>query len=85
MRASFGTGASNNAFGVSAPVANRGCPLVACYGAIGPSMNMDVIAEGVEKNKELAFLKQLGCHHYQGFYSARPMLPEDMEAGDWFP
>ncbi len=51
---------------------------------LGQSMNMDVIAEGVEKNEELAFLKQLGCHQYQGFLSARPMLPEDIEAGDWF-
>lgn len=52
---------------------------------LGQSMNMKVIAEGVEKNEELAFLKQLGCHQYQGFLSARPMLPEDIEAGDWFP
>ncbi|WP_199877657.1 EAL domain-containing protein [Salinivibrio sp. MA427] len=43
---------------------------------------MKVIAEGVEKSEELAFLKQLGCHQYQGFLSARPMLPEDIEAGD---
>lgn len=52
---------------------------------LGQSMNMDVIAEGVEKNEELAFLRQLGSHQYQGFLSARPMLPEDIEAGDWFP
>ena len=52
---------------------------------LGQSMNMKVIAEGVEKNEELAFLKQLSCHQYQGFLSARPMLPEDIEAGDWFP
>lgn len=51
---------------------------------LGQSMSMKVIAEGVEKSEELAFLKQLGCHQYQGFLSARPMLPEDIEAGDWF-
>ena len=50
---------------------------------LGQSMNMTVIAEGVENREELVFLGEIGCHQYQGFLSARPMLPEDLEAGGW--
>ena len=50
---------------------------------LGHSMNMTVIAEGVENREELVFLGEIGCHQYQGFLSARPMLPEDLEAGGW--
>jgi diguanylate cyclase (GGDEF)-like protein len=50
---------------------------------LGQSMSMTVIAEGVEEKEELAFLKEIGCHQYQGFLSARPMLPEEIGAGDW--
>ncbi|WP_347331047.1 hypothetical protein [Marinimicrobium locisalis] len=41
--------------------------------------------ENPKETEELDFLKQLGCHQYQGFLSTRPMLPEDIEAGDGFP
>lgn len=51
---------------------------------LGQSMNMVVIAEGVERKEELAFLHELGCDQYQGFLSARPMLPEEVEADGWF-
>ena len=37
---------------------------------------MMVVAEGVEKKEELAFLKSRGCHLYQGYYYSKP-LPED--------
>ncbi|GGC67590.1 EAL domain-containing protein [Marinobacter halophilus] len=50
---------------------------------LGQSMKMTVIAEGVERKEELAFLQELGCDQYQGFLSARPMLSEQIEAGGW--
>lgn len=46
---------------------------------LGHTMGMQVVAEGVEQQKELAFLQALNCDYYQGFLSAKPMLAEDIE------
>lgn len=35
--------------------------------AMGRSLNMELIAEGVETAEQLAFLQQQGCHAYQGY------------------
>ena len=37
------------------------------------SMNSKVVAEGVEDEKQLAYLKEAGCDYIQGFYFYRPM------------
>jgi diguanylate cyclase (GGDEF)-like protein/PAS domain S-box-containing protein len=37
------------------------------------SLDMKVIAEGVDSLEKLNFLKQKGCDHYQGFYFSRPI------------
>lgn len=42
-------------------------------------LNIELVAEGVEKKEELAFLRKTGIFLYQGFYFARPAfesLPE---------
>ncbi len=40
--------------------------------ALGNSLNLKVIAEGVDSLKKLNFLHKLGCHWYQGFYLSKP-------------
>ena len=47
--------------------------------ALGQSLGLDVIAEGVESEEQLAVLKEEGCQYYQGFLRAKPMSPEDFE------
>jgi len=47
--------------------------------ALGESLDMDILAEGVESAEELNCLKKLGCHQYQGFYFSVP-LPFDQFA-----
>ncbi|MNG17883.1 putative cyclic-di-GMP phosphodiesterase AdrB [compost metagenome] len=32
-----------------------------------------MIAEGVEREEQLAFLEQQGCHLYQGYLYSRPL------------
>ena len=43
--------------------------------AMAHSLNMNVIAEGVERKEQLALLEAEGCDEFQGFYCARA-LPE---------
>jgi len=44
--------------------------------SLAKTLNMQVLAEGVETPEELHCLKILGCYNYQGFYFSKP-LPFD--------
>jgi diguanylate cyclase (GGDEF)-like protein/PAS domain S-box-containing protein len=44
--------------------------------ALGRSMNLKVIAEGVETAEQQQLLTELGCHSIQGYYLARPLSPQ---------
>lgn len=41
--------------------------------ALGQSLNLTVIAEGVENEGQRAFLAQGGCHAFQGYLFSRPL------------
>jgi diguanylate cyclase (GGDEF)-like protein len=44
------------------------------------SLGLEVIAEGVENEAQLQFLKARGCMGFQGYYFSLPMTAEDFEA-----
>ncbi|MEM9401917.1 MAG: EAL domain-containing protein [Pseudomonadota bacterium] len=44
---------------------------------MGQNLNMDVVAEGVETEDQLAFLQSLGCTHVQGLLFGDPMSADD--------
>jgi len=46
--------------------------------ALAKTLNLRVIAEGVENEYQLAYLVKNGCDLLQGFYFARPIYPEDV-------
>lgn len=48
--------------------------------ALGRSLGLEVIAEGVETATARDFLAAHGCERYQGFLFARPMPIEELEA-----
>lgn len=52
--------------------------LVGAIVAIADALGLEVTAEGVENQDQLASLKRLGCRRGQGFYFARPMPAADM-------
>ena len=41
--------------------------------ALGKSMDFGLIAEGVETQEQLEFVKAVGCNQAQGFYFSRPV------------
>lgn len=47
---------------------------------IARSMNLPVVAEGVETNEQLERLQQIGCDYAQGYYFAKPMSCVEFEA-----
>ena len=47
--------------------------------AMAHSLNLSVVAEGVETEEQVAFLSDAGCDVMQGFYFARPMPAEQLE------
>jgi len=47
--------------------------------ALGRTMGLSVIAEGVETEEQRAFLARLGCHLYQGYLFSRPVAVAEFE------
>ena len=47
--------------------------------AIGKSLNLDIIAEGVETLDQLNFLIKNKCNNIQGFYFSKPLTVDDVE------
>jgi diguanylate cyclase (GGDEF)-like protein/PAS domain S-box-containing protein len=46
--------------------------------AMAQSLNLEVIAEGVETEVQFEFLKNKGCHEMQGYFFSKPLLKDDM-------
>ncbi len=46
---------------------------------MGRSLGLQVIAEGVEDEAQLQFLKQIGCQSMQGFYFSKPVPADEVQ------
>ncbi len=44
--------------------------------AMAHSLDLAVVAEGVETEHQLSILRQLGCDTAQGYYHSKPLLAE---------
>lgn len=48
--------------------------------SLGKSLNLSLIAEGVEEESHVDFLRGLGCNEIQGYWFSKPILPEQLIA-----
>jgi len=53
--------------------------IVTAITAMGLSLKLKVLAEGVEEESQLNFLRNIGCHEMQGYLFSRPLSAEDFE------
>ena len=47
---------------------------------LAKSLNMEIVAEGVENIKQLNWLQEIGCRSCQGYYFGEPKPVEKIEA-----
>ena len=48
--------------------------------ALGKTLGMEVLAEGVETVDQMDFLAEHGCHAFQGYLFSRPLAVEDFQS-----
>ena len=46
---------------------------------LGQTLNMKIIAEGVEKFEQVEYLKEIKCDQYQGYICSKPLKAKDFE------
>jgi len=61
------------------PEDEEDCAIVEAVIALGKTLGLTLIAEGVENQEQEAFLVEKGCHLIQGFYHSEPMSAKDTE------
>lgn len=54
-------------------------PVLDAIITMASELNMEIIAEGIEREDQLAYLRNRSCRLGQGFYFYRPMPAEDIE------
>ncbi|MES2114675.1 MAG: EAL domain-containing protein [Pseudomonadota bacterium] len=60
-------------------VPGDGAAIATAIIAMAHSLNLKVVAEGVETEQQVRFLREAGCDVMQGYYFAKPMPPAALE------
>ncbi|MEI7842532.1 MAG: EAL domain-containing protein, partial [Gallionellaceae bacterium] len=53
--------------------------LVQAIIAMSQALGLEIVAEGVETEEQLALLKRMGCHYGQGFHFSKPLPVVDFD------
>ena len=67
------------------PASEEDATIASAVVALGKSLGMEVVAEGVEDDEQRGWLADRGCHYMQGYFVSRPVpLAEFMDLlGSW--
>ncbi len=58
--------------------------LISAIISLSKAMGFGVVAEGVEDQQQLSFLKGLGCDEFQGYFISKPLAANDIANASWF-
>jgi diguanylate cyclase (GGDEF)-like protein/PAS domain S-box-containing protein len=67
----------DRSFVVNTPLAADDAAIARAVIALGRSLQLRVVAEGVENEYQLGFMRDEGCHAVQGFLFSRPLPPDE--------
>ncbi|MDE3175022.1 MAG: EAL domain-containing protein [Pseudomonadota bacterium] len=70
----------DRAFILDVPADSAGMEIASAVIRLGHSLNVEVLAEGVETEAQAEFLERSGCRLAQGYLFGRPMWEEDLLA-----
>jgi EAL domain-containing protein (putative c-di-GMP-specific phosphodiesterase class I) len=59
------------------PENKMNCDIIRIIIQMGQTLDMNVVAEGVENKVQFQYLQAMGCHHYQGYLFSKPMPIDD--------
>ncbi len=59
---------------------SKDAAITAAISALAHSLNLKLVAEGVEDQAQVDFLENQGCHELQGFFFGRPVSAQELEA-----
>jgi len=68
----------DRAFVMDIEHSERSNSLVHAIIAMGHSLGLKLVAEGVETAGQAAILEQMGCHYLQGYHISRPIPPAEL-------
>jgi diguanylate cyclase (GGDEF)-like protein/PAS domain S-box-containing protein len=68
----------DRAFVMDIEHSERSNSLVHAIIAMGHSLGLQLVAEGVETEGQAAILEKMGCHYLQGYHIARPISPDEL-------
>ena len=68
----------DRAFVMDIEHSERSTSLVNAIIAMGHSLGLQLVAEGVETAGQAALLEKMGCHYLQGYHFSRPIPPDEL-------
>jgi EAL domain-containing protein (putative c-di-GMP-specific phosphodiesterase class I) len=68
----------DRSFVMQIPNESEDCAIATAVVALGKSLQMKVVAEGVETEAQAQFLRELGCNDMQGWLLSRALPPDEL-------
>ena len=69
----------DQSFVVDVHQSNESAEIIRSIIAMAHGLELEAIAEGIERPEHLEFLRELGCDEAQGHYIGKPMSAEEIE------